>query len=37
MDKYAQVLPKVNTHTRIAMKYLQGEDFEQKLRIYMKP
>ena len=37
MDKYAQVLPRVNTHTRISLRYLQGDDFESRLRQYIKP
>jgi len=32
IEKYEQVLPRVNAHTRVALRYLQGDDFTAKLK-----
>lgn len=34
---YAEKLPRVNSHLRLALRYLQGADFEALLPRYMRP
>ena len=34
---YAEVLPRVNSHLRIGLRYLQGDDFTEFLVRYTRP
>ena len=34
---YAEKLPRVNSHLRLALRYLEGADFEELLPRYMRP
>ena len=37
VDYYAKAFPRVNTHLRIGLRHLQGQDFKEKLNPYMRP
>lgn len=37
LEQYGKKYPRVNSHTRIALKWLEGEDFASLLKIFMKP
>ena len=34
---YAELLPRINSHIRIALRYLQGDEFSEFLARYTRP